>query len=63
MKKDEEVMAEGVNYCGPLKTRHKGYCIATLEKLMKDWPGGSYLVMKSNPIVPGGITLMAMGYK
>ena len=30
---------------------------------MKDWPGGSYLVMKFNPRVPGGIPLLAIGYK
>ena len=30
---------------------------------MKDWPGGSYLVMKSNPRVSGGITLLAIGYE
>ena len=42
---------------------HKGFCLATLENLMKDWPGGSYLVMKSIPIVPGGRPLLAIGYK
>ena len=30
---------------------------------MKDFPGGSYLVLKSTPIVPGDRTLMAIGYK
>ena len=44
-------MADGVDYCGPVKTSHKDFCLATLEKLMKDWPGGSYLVMKRNPIL------------
>ena len=56
-------MAAGVNYYGPTKTSHKGFCLATLEKLMKDWPGGSYLVMKIIPWVPGEITLLAIGYK
>ena len=56
-------MAAGVDYCGPVKTTQKGSCLATLEKLMKDWSGGSYLVMKSTPIFPGGITLLAIGYK
>ena len=32
--------AAGVDYCGPVKKGHKGFCLATLEKLMKDWPGG-----------------------
>ena len=54
-------MAEGVDYCGPVKNRHKGSCIATLEKFMKDFPEGSYLVMKINPRVPGDKSLMAIG--
>ena len=36
--------------------------MATLKKLIKYWPVGSYLVMKSNPIVPGSRTLMSIGY-
>ena len=30
---------------------------------MKDWPGGSYLVIKINPRVPGGRTLLYIGYR
>ena len=30
---------------------------------MKYWPGGSYLVLKSTPIVPGGGPIMKIGYK
>ena len=30
---------------------------------MKDWPGGSYLIMKSNPRFPGGRPLLKIGYK
>ena len=56
-------MFQGVDYCGPMKTSHKGFCLATLEKLMEYWPGGSYLVMKITPIVPGGRPLIAIGYK
>ena len=47
VKTAEEMAATGVNYCGPVNTSHKVFCLATLEKLMKDWPGGSYLVLKS----------------
>ena len=50
-KTAEEAMSAGVNYCGPVKRSHKDFCIATLEKLMKDWSGGSYIVMNSNPRV------------
>ena len=53
----------GVNYCGPVKTNHMGFCLAKLDKLMKYWPGGSYLVMKSTPRFPGEIPLLAIGYK
>ena len=63
VKITEESMAAGVDYCGPLKTSHKGSCLDTVGKLMKYWPGWSYLVMKSTPIVPGGRPLMTIGYK
>ena len=53
VKTAEEMAAAGVDYCGPVKTSQKGFCLATLEKLMKDWPGGSYLLLKSTPIFPG----------
>ena len=56
-------MAAGVNYCRPARMIHKGVCLAILENLMKYYPGGSYLVMNSTPIVPVGIPLMAIGYK
>ena len=59
----EEARAAGVDYCGPAKTSHKGFCLATLEKLMIYWPGGSYLVMKSNQRVPSGRPLLANGHK
>ena len=63
VKTDEETMAKGVDYCGPANMSHKGFCLATFENLMKDWPGGSYLVMKITPRVPGSIPLLAIGYK
>ena len=53
------MMAEGVDYCGSVKASHKFFCLATLEKLMKSWPGGSYLVMKSTPRVPGDKPFLA----
>ena len=43
VKTAEEMASVGVNYCRTLKMIHKGFCLTTLEKLMKDWPGGSYL--------------------
>ena len=59
----EDVMAAGVDYCGPAKTTHKGFYMATLETLITDWPVGSYLVINSTPRVPGGRPLLATGYK
>ena len=38
-------------------------CLATLEKLMKGCPGGSYLVLKSTPRFPVEIPLLDIGYK
>ena len=55
--------AVGVNHFRPAKTSHKGFCLDTLEKLMKDWPGGSYLVLKITPIFAGERPLLAIGYK
>ena len=62
MRQSDE-MAAGVDYCGPLQMIDKGFCLATLENLMKYWPGGSYLDMKSTPRIPGGRPLLAIGYK
>ena len=56
-------MATGVDYCKSGKTSHKVFCLATLEKLMKDFPGGSYLVMNINPIFTGGRPILAIGHK
>ena len=36
LKTYEEIEAAGVDYCGPVKTSHKDFCLAKLEKLMKD---------------------------
>ena len=32
-----------------MKTNTKGFCKETIEKLTKNWPGGSYLVLRSKP--------------
>ena len=61
VKSAEEMAVSWVNYCTPAKTSHKGFCLATLKKLTKDWPGGSYLVVKSTPRLPGELPLLAIG--
>ena len=60
VKTAEEAMNQGVDYCGMAKTSHKSFCLATLENLMKDWPGGSYIVMKIKTRVPGGRPLISI---
>ena len=46
-----------------VNTTHKNYFLATLEKLMKEWTGGSYLVMNITSRVPSDILLMENLYK
>ena len=53
-------MAKGVYYCGPVKTSQNVFCLDTLEKFIKDWPRGSYLVMNSTPRVTGSKPLMTI---
>ena len=63
VKTSEEMEAAGVNYCRLVKKSHKGFYLATLEKLMKYWPGGSYLVVKSTPRFPVERLLLYNCYK
>ena len=37
IKTAEEMAAAGVNCCRPTRTSHKGFCLTTLEKLIKYW--------------------------
>ena len=55
-------MEVGAKLIGMVKTNNKGFCKETIEKLTKDWPGGSYLVLKSNPMVPRDRPLIAISY-
>ena len=56
-------MELGAELIGMVKTNTKGFCKETIENLTKDWPGGSHLVLRSKPMVPGGRSLIAIGYK
>ena len=51
-------MAEVSDYCGPEWNIHKGFCLSTLGKFMKDLLGGSYLVLNINPQITGDRPLM-----
>ena len=46
-----------------VKTNTNGFCKATIEGLTKDWPGGSCIVLRSKPMIPGERPLLAIGYK
>ena len=46
-----------------VNTNTKEFCKETIEKLTKNWPGGSYLVLRSKPMVTGGLLLIDIGYK
>ena len=56
-------MEIGAEFIGMVKTNTKGFYKETIEKFTKDWPGGSYLVLRSKPMVPGDRPLIAIGYK
>ena len=55
-----EVSAELI---GMVKENTKVFRNETIEKLTKDFTGGSYLVLSSKPMLPGGRSLIAIGYK
>ena len=57
------MMGVGDDLVGMVNTNTKGFCKDTIEKLTKGWPGGSYLVLKIKPVVPGDRPLIDIGYK
>ena len=61
MKTLEESNAEGVHYCRPVKTSHKGIFLATLKKLMKEWTTGSHMVLNISLRTCGDIPLVDIG--
>ena len=56
-------MEVGAQLIGMAKTNTKRLFRETIEKLTKYWPGGSYLVLRSKPVVPGYRPLIDIGYK
>ena len=57
-------MEVGAELIGMMKTNTKrGFYTENIDKLTKDWPGGSYLILSRNHMVPGGRPLIAIGYK
>ena len=60
-KATEAEMEVGADLIGMVKKNTKGFCKETIEKLTDDWPGGSYLVLRSKPMVPGYRPLITIG--
>ena len=52
----------GVDLIEMVKTNTKGFFKATIERFMKDFPGGFYIVLSSKPMVPGERPLLTIGY-
>ena len=44
------------------ENQHQRIFKATVEGLTKDWPGGSYIVLRRKTMVPGERQLLAIGY-
>ena len=53
----------GDKFIGIVKKITKGSSRTPFEMLTKDWPGGSYLLLWSKPMVPGYSPLIDVGYK
>ena len=62
-KAAESTMEIGAEFIGMVNANNKGFFKETIEKLTKYWPGGSYLLLRSKPMVPGGSLSVSIGYK
>ena len=62
-KAEEAAMEVGAQLVCIVKTNTKGFFKENIEKLTNYWSGGSYLVLRSNHMVPRGRLLIAIGYK
>ena len=59
----EKCSTEGIYYCGTVQKINNGFYLANLEKLIKECPGGSYLITKITQIVPSNGSLVFIEYK
>ena len=62
-KAAETVIKVGSEFIFMVKKNTKIFCKKTIEKLKNYWPGGSHLVLRSKPVVPGDRPLIDIGYK
>ena len=53
-KVSEAVMEVGSKLICMVKTNTKGFCKENIDNLTKELSGGSYLVLRSKPMIPGG---------
>ena len=60
--KAAEAAMEVAKLIGVVKTNTKGFCKEIISNITKYWPGGSYLMLRRNPMVPGDRHLIAIGY-
>ena len=56
-------MDVGEDLIGMFKKNIKLLYKWTIENLTKDWLGGSYLVLRIMPMMPGGRLITAIGYR
>ena len=57
----EAAMEVGAELIGMVKTNNIRFFKETIEKLPKDWPGGSNPVLRIKPMVPGDRPLISIG--
>ena len=59
----ESAMDVGAYMIGMVKTNTKWLYKETIENITKDFPGGSYLVLRRKPMVLGVRPLIDIGYR
>ena len=62
-KAAEAAMEVGAKFIGMVKKNNKAFFKETIDNLTKDWTGGSYLVLRIKPIVPGDRPIIAVRYE
>ena len=62
-KSEESVMEVGAEFIGMVNNNNKGLCKDTIGELKNDCTGGSYLLLRSKPMVPGGRPPISIVYK
>ena len=61
-RSDEASIYVGDDIIDMVKINTKIFCKDNIENLINYWQRGSYLVLKSKPMVPGDRQLIAIGY-